>query len=239
MKDFLRNKCLKVLKAIDQQQYVPVMHADRTCNICGFHGTFRPFGFYYIRPDAICPKCKSFERHRLFKFWFQEQGSSFADARVLHFAPERAMTGILKDAVRDYETADLKRDNVDHNWNIEEIACEDNSFDLIVCSHVLEHVDTEKALAELRRCLKPGGTAAVMIPICEGIEKTYLEPAMAQSTKQDRWMHFHQYDHIRIIGRDFRDQVKRAGFHLTEYTAEGTRVAKHGLNMGEKVFVLT
>ena len=125
--------------------------------MCGYTGVFWPFGLYYVRPVPICSNCGSKERHRLLKFWFDSEIDQFRNSRTLYFAPEPSVTGFVKDAVLEYVTADLMRPDVDHNWNIENMGTMDADFDLIVCSHVLEHVDTRKALQKLRRCLKPVG----------------------------------------------------------------------------------
>ena len=125
------------------------------------------------------------------------------------------------------------------NWDLEKIDCEDARFDVVVVSHVLEHVNSERALSEIKRVLSPRGIALLMIPICEGIDHTYENPEAANGSDVDRWLHFQQYDHIRIYGRDFRDRVRAAGLSLDEFVAEGPSVAKHGLLMGERVFVAT
>lgn len=134
-----------------------------------------------------------------------------------------------------YTTADLFAADVDHNWNIEAIEAPDNQFDVIVCSHVLEHVDADKALRECARLLSPGGVALLMVPICEGLDRTYENPAITAG--KDRWVHFQQADHMRVFGRDFRDRVVAAGFTLTEFVAEGDMAAEYGLVLGERIFI--
>lgn len=235
---YLTRLLLKLLKVMNKKTYYPVNGANRTCNICGFEGAFSPFGLYYVRPDAICSNCGSGDRHRLLRLWFDSKQACFSSARVLHFAPEPCVTRFVKNAVGEYVTADLLRNDVDHNWNIENIDADDESFDLIICSHVLEHVDATKALHEFKRCLRKNGIAAVMIPICEGLDRTYENLDMAHGDNFDRWVHFQQSDHVRIFGRDFRNLVSDADFDLVEFTAEGPVVPKLGLNMGEKVFEL-
>lgn len=46
-----------------------------------------------------------------------------------------------------------------------DVPLESNSFDLIVCTEVLEHVvDLNKTMSEMKRILKPGGCAIITIP---------------------------------------------------------------------------
>ena len=104
----------------------------------------------------------------------------------------------------------------------------------MVCSHVLEHVNDRKALRELKRILRPSGTAILMVPIVEGWDTTYEDPSV--SSPEGRDLHFGQSDHIRFYGRDFRDRVRDAGFELTEFTAEEPDVSRYGLLRGDKVF---
>jgi SAM-dependent methyltransferase len=106
---------------------------------------------------------------------------------------------------------------------------------MVICSHVLEHVDDSRALPELFRIIAPGGSVILMFPIIEGWDRTY-ENSTIQSPA-DRILHFGQRDHDRYFGRDIRDRIQGAGFSIEEFTAEEPLVHKHGLVRGEKVFV--
>lgn len=216
----------------------PMLHAPslapRLCPICGYEGPFGPFGPVIVRPDARCPHCKSLERHRLLKLAFDRIGWPEDRPRILHFAPDKAVRMMLEPLAGSYVRADLSRPNVDLNTSVEAIDAPDGSFDLVICSHVLEHVDDRKALAEIRRVLAPGGRAVLAVPIAEGWDETYEDPAITDPA--DRRIHFEQEDHLRIYGRDFRDRVAAVGFRLTEVTATGAEAARHGLLPGERVF---
>ncbi len=49
--------------------------------------------------------------------------------------------------------------------SIHELPFEDNLFDAVICSEVLEHLDTlDSAVSEIVRVLKPGGILAVSVP---------------------------------------------------------------------------
>jgi len=206
----------------------------RRCNVCGYSGRFHAAG----RPrriDARCPKCGSAERYRLLALWLDRQGGSLRDARVLHFAPEQGLTALLKPRVKDYRSADISPGRADLVLNIEAIAEPDSSYDCIVCSHVLEHVDDGKALKEIFRVLKPGGLALIMAPVIEGWRNTYENPKVV--TPEDRKRHYGQSDHLRYYGADIRERIRQTGFALEEFTAEGEDVLTYALQRGEKVFV--
>jgi SAM-dependent methyltransferase len=208
----------------------------RTCSVCSYVGRFQAAG----RPrrlDARCPKCGSAERYRLLALWLDRHGGALRTARVLHFAPERGLAELLKARVGSYQSADITPGRADLVRNIEEIAEADASFDSVVCSHVLEHVDDRKALSEVYRVLKPGGIALIMLPVIEGWSKTYEN--MAVVTPEDRMRHYGQFDHVRYYGADVRDRIRAAGFRLAEFTAEGEDVLTFGLQRGEKVFIAT
>jgi len=208
----------------------------RSCTVCGHHGRFFSYG-YPLVADVLCPGCLSLERHRLLALYLSEN-KVFAGKDVLHFAPEEGMTRIVKQqGPSKYTTCDLFASNVDLKINIEQIALPDESFDRVLCLHVLEHVDDRKAMAEIHRILKPGGVAIVMVPIEEGWDTTYENPAI--TAPAERLYHFGQEDHVRYFGRDLRDRLKAAGFSLNEYTAHEPYVLNHGLKRGEKVFVCT
>jgi SAM-dependent methyltransferase len=206
----------------------------RTCNVCGYRGRFQGAG----RPrriDARCPKCGSAERYRLLALWLDRHGGFLKNARVLHFAPEAGLASMLKTRVGQYQSADIAPGRADLVLDIETIAAPDASYDCVVCSHVLEHVDDKKALAEIHRVLKPGGVALIMLPVIEGWAKTYENPNI--TAPEDRKRHYGQSDHVRYYGADVRMRIRAAGFDLDEFTAEGEDVLTYALQRGEKVFI--
>jgi SAM-dependent methyltransferase len=208
----------------------------RHCPICGYQGPFAPWG-KTPRPDAMCPGCSSLERHRLFKLAFDHAKPLSAGAALLHFAPEPAVTRFVQPLCSKYVTTDFLRDDVDMRLNIEALDLPDKSFDALICSHVLEHVDDKAALGELFRILKPGGVALIAVPMVEGWDISYEDPAITD--QRDRLVHFGQEDHVRRYGRDFRDRVKRAGFLLTEFVRDGADSVRYSIIPGERVFIAT
>jgi len=86
-----------------------------------------------------------------------------------------------------------------------------NSFDVILCNHVLEHVvEDQKAIRELFRVLTPGGWAILQCPIDSQRAKTFEDPSI--TAPHDRARAFGQHDHVRIYGRDYKERLEKAGF---------------------------
>jgi len=205
----------------------------RRCNICDYEGRFRAFG-HPPRYGAQCPRCLSLERHRLLKLWADAHPEALTEKTVLHFAPEPSVARFLKELAGRYVSADLDPNYADIVVNIENIDLPDGFADVVVASHLLEHVDDGKALKELRRILKPGGVAVIMVPIVEGWAATYEDPKVV--TAKDRVAHFGQWDHVRYYGRDIRERILAADFSLEEFTAVEPDIQVLGLSRGEKIF---
>jgi len=204
------------------------------CPICHFVGRFKPFGLV-PRSNAVCPKCGSLERHRLLCLALHERPLLSEADRVLHFAPEPCLSGIIRDKSASYQSADCKPQPGSIPLNIENIALPSSSVNVVIANHVLEHVDDEAALEEIKRILTPGGRLIAMVPIVEAWEHTYEDPQITQ--KPDRERHFAQSDHVRFYGRDFRERICSHGFDLEEFQADGPRSAQYGLNRGECVVI--
>jgi SAM-dependent methyltransferase len=208
---------------------------QRNCPVCGYNGLFLWHG-NPPRRDARCPKCGSLERHRLLKLWFDANVDRLRGGRALHFAPEAAIVKLFKPVAGAYFTADIVEGRADKVLNIENMSSEpSDSYDWIICSHVLEHVDDRKALAELHRIMKPTALLIVMIPIIEGWSETFEDPAITSSA--DRALFYGQSDHVRFYGSDVRLRFLEAGFAIDEFTAKEPLAARHGLTKGESVFV--
>jgi predicted SAM-dependent methyltransferase len=201
-------------------------------------------GGYY--PNILCPICGSLDRTRLLYLYLSHKTNLFQKPqKVLHFAPEKA----IEDEGRrvsgaDYLTADLYADNVMLKVDITNIQFPDNSFNVIICNHVLEHVtDDRKAMREIYRVLKPGGWAILQVPISLVLEKTYEDFSI--TTRDGREQAFGQSDHVRLYARDYKDRLEQAGFkvNIFEWTAEaenfGARQNIFGLNEKETVYHVT
>jgi SAM-dependent methyltransferase len=206
----------------------------RHCTICGHHGRFFSYG-YPLTADVLCPKCLSLERHRAIAI-FDKERAPFKGKDILHFAPEPGLSALIRNrSPKSYKTCDGFARGVDLRIDITAIDLPDRSFELVLCLHVLEHVDDDrKAMAEVHRILRPAGVFIVMVPMEEGWEETYENPRI--TSPRDRLLHFGQEDHVRFYGRDIRKRLAAAGFAVDEWTAREPEVARHGLRRGEKIF---
>lgn len=186
---------------------------SRYCNICQKSWrTFLPEG-NPVREQSRCPWCNSLERHRLTWEFFQRRTYLFdgQPKRVLHVAPERCFVSHLRRKLgMGYVTADLQNP-ADFQWDITAIPQPDASFDVIYCSHVLEHVyEDRKAMSEFYRVLKPGGWAVLNVPITD--EVTFEDPSVTDPAERLRV--FGQKDHVRRYGPDYVDRLREAGFQV-------------------------
>jgi len=206
----------------------------RECPLCSYKGKFLGYGYPYTC-DILCPKCGSLERHRLLALANREH-DFFRDREILHFAPETAIRKLaVGHSPRSYTTADLFAAGVDRKENIEALTIGDGSLDLVICLHVLEHVNDRRAAGELFRVLRPGGILLAMFPIVEGWDETYEDTS--RTTPEERLLYFGQHDHVRFFGRDARMRLAATGFIVEEYTALEPNVSRYGLARGEKVFI--
>jgi SAM-dependent methyltransferase len=133
--------------------------------------------------------------------------------RMLHVAPEAQLARLFREQSHlDYLSADLIDSRAMVRMDITDIQYPPQTFDVIYCSHVLEHVaDDRKAMREFHRVLKPGGWAILQVPI-KG-ETTFEDPTV--TSPEDRQRLFGQHDHVRTYGRDYRDRLAEAGFAVT------------------------
>jgi SAM-dependent methyltransferase len=208
----------------------------RTCPICGYHGKFHAFGVPLVL-DVMCARCDSLDRHRLFVLMDDRHQILSGVKSMLHFAPEDILRKKFSRRFPEYRAVDLVRVDVDYQCNIEDTQLPTASVDAVFASHILEHVDDRKAVAELFRILKPGGRLIAMVPIIEAWAETYENRAIA--SESDRDLHFGQYDHVRFYGRDFPQRLEAAGFAVSVYMATPLDCVTYGLQRGEKVFVAT
>ena len=225
---------IRSLKFLSQSVRYAFGKFPRECPLCNYHGKFLGYGYPYIC-DIYCPQCGSLERHRLLCL-ADQTNHFFLDKSVLHFAPEVAVRNLVQQgAPKSYVTADLFAEGVDRKENIEALTIDDHSFDVVICLHVLEHVDDHAAISELYRIIKPKGLLIAMFPIVEGWQATYEN--METSGPDARLLHFGQHDHVRLFGNDARQRLAAPGFVVDEYTAVEPFVSRHGLARGEKIFL--
>ena len=194
---------------------LPYYGTGRLCPVCNKQSRrFRTFG-NIPRVDAQCAHCDSLERHRFLALYMSSQTDLFdgAPKKMLHVAPESCLEPMFRKQLGDdYLSADLFNPLAMVKMDITDIQYPDESFDVIYCSHVLEHVDDDrKAMSEFRRVLKSDGWAILLVPIFG--ETTYEDPSIVDPA--ERLKHFGQEDHVRQYGRDYVDRLRDAGFSVS------------------------
>lgn len=178
---------------------------------------FMPYGYQKQRPNVLSPSTLSLERHRLLWLYLVQETDFFTrEQKVLHFAPEQAFYKRFKKLKHlDYTTTDLNSPIADVKADICNLPFEDDSYDTIICNHVLEHIkDDTKAMKEMYRVLKPGGMAILQIPQDLNRKVTYEDDSITDPKERSKI--FGQYDHLRIYGRDYFDKLRKIGFHVNE-----------------------
>jgi SAM-dependent methyltransferase len=188
------------------------------CPVCRSHfRKFMSYGYHTVRKNALCPKCLSLERHRLIWLYLKEKTTFFSELhKVLHIAPEQCFEERFRKMENlTYITADLDSPIADYSCDVQHLPFQDNEFDVIICNHVLEHVDNDHlAMGEILRVMKPEGFAILLVPIDFSRTETYEDPSI--TSPKDRAKHFLQYDHKRLYGTDFPSRLRNAGFTIRE-----------------------
>lgn len=190
------------------------------CNICGWRGwNFHDVdcGYGHIYREASCPVCKSQHRHRAFYHFLDEAIPKDRKIKLLHFAPEQCIQKKFYEYGNiDYLSVDIDETRAMKKEDITNLSFDDNSFDMIFCSHVLEHIeDDKKAMDELYRVLKKGGLAVLDVPLDYSLEETYEDKTI--TSPEGRTKAFLQHDHLRLYGRDFPVRLSASGFNVEKY----------------------
>ncbi len=202
---------------------------DRYCPICDqWWSRFKPFVMWRsgrppepgdvssTREDVLCPFCGSLERHRLVWLFLTREKAFLTTppaAKMLHIAPEVFLQRKIRPLLKDrYLTADLAGIEVDVKMDVTDIHFPNGAFEVILCSHVLEHVpDDRKAMRELRRVLAKDGWAILVVPI-RG-DETIEDPTVTDPKERERL--FGQDDHLRSYGAaDYQQRLETAGFRV-------------------------
>lgn len=199
---------------------------------------FLPYGYGKQRENALSPGTLSLERHRQMWLYLKNETDFFTqNYKVLHIAPEQEFLRKFKKMKNlEYTSADLFSPIVDVKADILDLPFEDESYDVIFCNHVLEHIiDDKKAMIELYRVMKKGGWGILQVPMKNSLEKTYEDFTITDP--KERQKHFGQYDHVRWYGMDYFDRLKSVGFSvdINFYSKKFSKeeIKKFGLNETE------
>jgi SAM-dependent methyltransferase len=202
-----------------------------------------PYGYEgRQRENALAPASLSLERHRLLYLYLKKETTFFtAPQKVLHIAPEQCFYGRFRGMKNlDYLTADLDSPIADVKMDIHNIQYPENTFDVVFCNHVLEHVtDDLQCMRELYRVLNPGGLAIMQVPFEKDRKVTDEDPTITDP--EERIRRFGQYDHVRVYGLDYAERLNQAGFKVTavNYTQSLKKVEfqRYALMPGEVLYV--
>jgi SAM-dependent methyltransferase len=214
-----------------------------TCPVCSkSYKKFLPYGRIKPRENALCPNCLSLERHRLMWLYLKEKTPFFnKKLHILHIAPEACFIKRFEKIHGDqYVTADIESPLAKVKMDIHQIPFDANTFDVVLCNHVLEHVNDDiKAMNEINRVLKPGGFAILQVPFYNPVADVTLEDSTI-TDKREREKIFGQDDHVRKYGRDYPQRIKRAGLDPIEdryvNDLQETVRKKFGLVKGEIIY---
>ncbi len=193
-----------------------VMFYGRThyCPVCC--SNIRAFFRFGPLINSCCPVCASLRRHRVAWLFLQQNTNLFKPTpkKMLHVAPELCFKLKFQQIpFLDYVAADLRDRDITVKMDITSIPHADNTFDIIFCSHVLEHVPNDRrAMREMVRVLKPGGWAVVMVPVRMN---QLTDEDLAVTDPLERERRFGQHNHVRYYGRDITERLERAAFKVT------------------------
>lgn len=175
-----------------------------------------PYGRVRIRKNALSPSTLSLERHRALWVYLKECTDFFkAPCRILHLAPEYCYIKRFKSLNNlDYVTGDLNSPWADHHFDVHAIPFDDDSFDVLMANHLMEHVDDDyKVLSEFYRVLKPGGWGILQVPIDWNNPQTEEDNTVTEPAERERL--YWQRDHLRLYGFvNYPDRLRGAGFEV-------------------------
>jgi SAM-dependent methyltransferase len=214
-----------------------------TCPAC--EGWFSSFLPSHKTPNARCPGCGALIRHRLLWLYLsREVRIGDGPIRLLHLAPEPGIERRLRRLpMVDYISADIDASLAAERVDVVRMPYADASFDLVLCSHLLEHVpDDRTAIAQIYRVLRPGGTAFIVVPIKIDRTEEFLDRS-AETTHKDGYRRVGSHGHVRRIGADYVDRLRGGGFDVetADYASSFSDADRHrfGLIPGEPFFICT
>lgn len=199
------------------------------------------------RENLVCPRCFSIDRDRLIYLYLTEYTNLLTlPLNVLHVAPEGCLRAFLMSLLNITYTSGVKfyegyyYDRKVNLMDVTRMSFPDESFDVVICNHVLEHIREDKlALKEIYRVLKPGGWAILQVPISRILTQTLEDPTV--NTPEKREEVFGQFDHVRIYGQDYPSILEKAGFMVKQFNifheSKRSDLLKFALNPEEELFI--
>lgn len=212
------------------------------CPICNGH--FRRLLPINDRKNAYCPRCGSLERHRLLFLYLKRRRDFFIkNLRVLHVAPQKMLQKkFSKLRNLEYISINIIPGKAMFKMDLTNLTFENNYFDIIICSHVLEHIiDDKLAMQELFRVLKKNGWGLILVPINSSVKDT-LENSTISDPRTRKEL-YGQEDHVRRYGLDFIDRLKNVGFkvEIDDFAEEldDSTINRYGLDKNEKIYFVS
>ncbi|WP_366182792.1 methyltransferase domain-containing protein [Flavobacterium ovatum] len=204
------------------------------CNVCS--KKLRKF-ITLSNNESLCPNCGSVKRNR--RLWsLLKTEFLFPQASILDFSPSRCLYRKLKKTANiNYYSTDLSGDFIaDHQFDITNLEIANNTLDLVICYHILEHINNDiRAIKELIRVMKPGAKALIQTPFKEG--EIYEDYTFVSN--EDRLKHFGQEDHVRIYSVvGLKERLQSCGF-LVEIRENFSVDNKYCYDRNEKIIVIT
>ncbi len=200
-----------------------------------------PYGRLKSRENALAPDSMSLERHRLMWLYMKEKTNFFSEKlKFLHIAPEYCFIKLFKRMKNlDYTTGDLISPWADVKMDVHDIPFEENTFDVVICNHVLEHVqDDNKVMREFYRVMKKGGWGIFQVPLDNKNPRTEEDPSVTDPKERERL--YGQDDHVRQYGQDYGDRLAAAGFSVRAddfvNTLDPALVERYALPKGELIY---
>jgi SAM-dependent methyltransferase len=198
--------------------------------------------------NTRCPNCGSADRARLLALFFSKRTRVFDQKTdILHVSPNKdiakflAQSAMVNQVVGSIEPEQFSEFNPVY-LDIQNITLADNQFDVVICCHVIEHVDDDAlAMRELHRVLKPGGFGILQVPLAIDMEKT-LEDKTLKTDKERKIAHG-QVDHVRLYGLDYFEKLSAAGFRVVRDNPfinswmKEEELSKHRLDKIEDVII--
>lgn len=192
------------------------------------------------RKDALCPICLSLERHRGHWYFLRKSTDLLngEEKSLLHVAPEESLVESFSSIENvDYLSIDLNSPLAMRHMDLTDMPLGDDTFDVIYCSHVLEHiVEDGKAIAELYRVMKPGGWGIIQIPV-SGDET--IEDFSVTDPEELLKLYGHR-EHVRLCGKDYIRRLESGGFkvkvvNIKDITTPAERL-RMGMEYDEEIF---